>query len=65
MSLGPKIRYGGVLNPIGRRLLNVCFEPLSEFFELHKEAAVETRIQVPEDPDTYTDPVDPSYEDDY
>jgi len=52
----PVVRYAGVLNPLGRRLLNVCFETTEEQFELHKEAPVETCVQVPEEPEVYVDP---------
>lgn len=64
MSQSPVIRYSGVLNPVGRRLLNVCFEPLEELFELHKEVPVELRIQVPEDNEVFYEPPNLAYEDD-
>ena len=56
MTQCPKIRYSGVLNQVGRRLLSVCFEPVEEFFELHKEEVhVEAQIQVPEENAVYAD----------
>lgn len=64
MSGSPKIRYAGVLSTLGKRLLNVCFETPDELFELHKEAPLSQRIQVPEEPDVSFDPLSPSYEDD-
>lgn len=57
MTCCPKVRYAGVLNQTGRRLLRVCFEPLDELLEeLGKETPLETRVQVPEESDCYFEP---------
>ena len=57
MTCCPKVRYSGVLNQTGRRLLRVCFEPLDEFLgELSKETPLETRVQVPEENAVYFEP---------
>jgi len=58
MTCCPKVRYSGVLNRTGRRLLTVCFEPLDEFLdEFNKETPLETRVQVPEDDSAYFEPL--------